>query len=69
MGQTDRFEELAAGVGGFYRSWVIYLGLELGLFERIRSAGSAGLSAPELAAAAGCRTEPIEAWVRAAHAS
>jgi SAM-dependent methyltransferase len=68
MGQTDRFEELAAGVGGFYRSWMIYLGLELGLFERIRSAGSAGLSAPELAAATECRTEPIEAWVQAAYA-
>ncbi len=68
MGQDDRFEELAASVGGFYRSWVIYLGLELGLFVRIRAAGEAGLSAPDLAAAAGCRPEPIEAWVRAAHA-
>jgi hypothetical protein len=29
MGGNDRFEELAATVGGFYRSWVIYLGLEL----------------------------------------
>jgi SAM-dependent methyltransferase len=68
MGQTDRFEELAAGVGGFYRSWVIYLGLELGLFAHIRGAGSAGLSAAELAGAAHCQPEPIEAWVRAAHA-
>jgi len=68
MGQDDRFEELAASVGGFYRSWVIYLGLELGLFEHIRAAGSAGLSAPDLAAAAGCQPGPIEAWVRAAHA-
>ena len=68
MSHDDRFEELAASVGGFYRSWVIYLGLELGLFARTRAAGSAGLTTAELAAAAGCRPEPIEAWVRAAHA-
>jgi 2-polyprenyl-3-methyl-5-hydroxy-6-metoxy-1,4-benzoquinol methylase len=68
MGQNDRFEELATSVGGFYRSWVIYLGLELGLFERIRAAGTTGLSAPDLAAATSCRPGPIEAWVRAAHA-
>jgi SAM-dependent methyltransferase len=68
MGQDDRFEELAASVGGFYRSWVIYLGLELGLFERIRAAGPGGLTAADLAAAAGCRPDPIGAWVRAAHA-
>jgi SAM-dependent methyltransferase len=68
MGQNDRFEELASSVGGFYRSWVIYLGLELGLFARIRAAGTTGLAAPDLAAAADCRPGPIEAWVRAAHA-
>ena len=68
MGQNDRFEELAASVGGFYRSWVIYLGLELGLFARIRAAGAVGVSATDLAAATDCRPGPIEAWVRAAHA-
>jgi SAM-dependent methyltransferase len=68
MGGNDRFEELAASVGGFYRSWVIYLGLELGLFERIRAAGDAGIEAGALAAAAGCQSEPVAAWVRAAHA-
>ncbi|HEX2753897.1 MAG TPA: class I SAM-dependent methyltransferase [Candidatus Limnocylindrales bacterium] len=69
MGQVDRFEELAASVGGFYRSWVIYLGLELGMFARIRAADAAGMSASELASAAGCGPEPTEAWVRAAHAA
>ena len=68
MGQTDRFDELAASVGGFYRSWVIYLGLELGLFARIRAAGGTGLTADELAAGAECRPEPVAAWLRAAHA-
>jgi SAM-dependent methyltransferase len=68
MGQDDRFEELAASVGGFYRSWVIYLGLELGLFARIQAAGAEGLTAADLATAADCQPDPIEAWVRAAHA-
>ena len=68
MGGNDRFEELAVSVGGFYRSWVIYLGLELGLFERIRVAGGKGIEACALADAAGCQPEPIEAWIRAAHA-
>jgi SAM-dependent methyltransferase len=67
MGGNDRFEELAATVGGFYRSWVIYLGLELGLFERIRAAGPGGIDASSLAEASGCRPEPIDAWLRAAH--
>jgi SAM-dependent methyltransferase len=64
----DRFDELAQGLGGFYLSWVIYLGLELGLFERIRAARD-GIGPAELAAAAGCAAAPVEAWVRAAHAS
>ena len=65
----DRFDELAQRLGGFYLSWVIYLGLELGLFERIRAAGGAGISPDATRDGAGCRPEPVEAWVRAAHAS
>jgi SAM-dependent methyltransferase len=65
----DRFDELAQGLGGFYLSWVIYLGLELGLFARIRSAGADGIAPGELAAACACAAEPVGAWVRAAHAS
>ena len=65
----DRFDELAQSLGGFYLSWVVYLGLELGLFARIRSGGAAGITPSDLAAAADCAPVPIEAWVRAAHAS
>ncbi|MFL5769313.1 MAG: class I SAM-dependent methyltransferase [Chloroflexota bacterium] len=65
----DRFDELAQRLGGFYLSWAVYLGLELGLFERIRAAGEGGISPAELAAATGCAGTPVEAWVRAAHAS
>ena len=36
MPHEDRFDDLAQSLGGFYRSWVIYLGLQLGLFELIR---------------------------------
>lgn len=68
MSRNDRFEDLAASIGGFYRSWVIFLGLELGLFRALRDAGAGGLTAGELATAAACRPEPVAAWVRAAHA-
>ena len=33
MGDPDVFDELLASLGGFYRSWLIYLGIELGLFD------------------------------------
>ncbi len=69
MGRRDRFEELAGSVAGFYQSWVIYLGLELGLFESIRAAGVAGIAPDALATATGCRPEPVRTWVRAAHAA
>src|SRR4051794_41942003 len=64
----DRFDELAQRLGGFYLSWTVYLGLELGLFEKIRAAGG-GISPSDLAAAARCAPAPVEAWVRAAHAA
>ncbi len=69
MPSDDRFDDLAQSLGGFYRSWVIYLGIQLGLFERIRAAGQAGIGPADLAAAASCAAEPVDAWIRAAHAS
>jgi SAM-dependent methyltransferase len=69
MPSHDRFDDLAQSLGGFYRSWAIYLGLQLGLFELIRSAGTAGITPSDLASAAGCAPQPVDAWVRAAHAS
>ncbi len=38
MRSAERSDELAASLGGFYSCWVAYLGLELGLFERIQAA-------------------------------
>lgn len=65
----DRFDDLASSLVGFHRTWVVYLGLDLGLFERIRGAGSPGIALADLATAAGCAQAPVRAWTLAAHAS
>ena len=69
MRSDDRFDDLAQGLGGFYRSWVIYLGLQLGFFERIWSSRDAGITPADLASATGSALEPVDAWIRAAQAS
>ncbi len=66
MSIDDRFDDLAASLGGFYQTWTVYLGLELGLLARIRAAGADGIGAAELASATGCLAAPVEAWVRLA---
>lgn len=68
MGLDERFDELAENLGGFYRSWHAYLGIELGLFGPIRAAGAAGIAPDELAAATATQAEPVEAWIRGADA-
>jgi SAM-dependent methyltransferase len=68
MRLDDRFDELIETLSGFHRTWIVYLGLELGLFARLRAAGREGLSASALADASGCAIGPIEAWVSAADA-
>jgi SAM-dependent methyltransferase len=68
MSIDDRFDELAASLGGFYQTWTVYLGLELGLLARIRAAGADGIGPAELASATGCLAGPVEVWVRLAHA-
>ena len=44
VGHDDRFDDLIASLGGFHRSWLIYLGMELGLFAALRRAGDGGLT-------------------------
>ena len=68
MPLDDRFDDLIASLGGFHRSWMVYLGLELGFFAHLRAAGPAGLTSGDLASLAGCRREAVEAWVSAADA-
>jgi SAM-dependent methyltransferase len=68
MQLDDRFDELVDSLTGFHRTWLIYIGVELGLFGRLRAAGRGGLTAAELAAASGCNPAAIGAWVSAADA-
>ena len=69
MTLDDRFEDLVTSLGGFYRSWVVHLGLELGLFAALRRAGGAGLTPAALAAETSTAPDPVAAWCRAAFAS
>ncbi len=62
MAHDDRFDDLISSLAGFHRSWLIYLGFELGLFARIRKAGSAGITPTELATATDTHPDAIEAW-------
>ncbi|HEV8697581.1 MAG TPA: methyltransferase domain-containing protein, partial [Candidatus Limnocylindrales bacterium] len=62
MGHDDRFDDLVASLAGFHRSWLIYLGIELGLFVRIRAAGPDGITPADLAAATETEQEAVAAW-------
>jgi SAM-dependent methyltransferase len=68
MSVDDRFEELAESLGGFYRTWLTYLGIELGLFRELRAHGPAGLTPAELAEATGTDSAAVDAWVHGADA-
>ena len=54
MQLDDRFDELIDSLTGFHRTWLIYIGVELGLLSRLRAAGPHGLTTTELAAASEC---------------
>ncbi len=62
MGHDDRYDDLIASLGGFYRSWLVYLGIELGLFERIRAAARAGIAPGVLASESATHPDAIDAW-------
>ncbi len=68
MRLDDRFDELIDTLAGFHRTWLVYIGLELGLFSHLRTAGRQGLSAAELVTLSGCAPGPVEAWVSAVDA-
>jgi len=68
MAPDDRFDDLIASLGGFHRSWLVYLGIELRLLALVRDAGATGLTTAELAAQAGCQPRAIDAWAWAADA-
>lgn len=68
MGHDDRFDDLIASLGGFHRSWLIYLGMELGLFAALRRAGRGGMTVAELAAATGTTPSAVDVWAWAVDA-
>jgi SAM-dependent methyltransferase len=68
MGHDDRFDDLIATLGGFQQSWLVYLGLELGLFARLRAAGPDGLTSAEVAEACAIQPEALDAWAWGADA-
>ena len=68
MGHDDRYDDLISSLGGFYRSWLVDLGIELGLFARVRAAGAAGVSTADLAGATQTHPEAVEAWAWASDA-
>ena len=69
MRLDDRFDELIDTLSGFHRTWLVYLGVELGLFAHLRTAGQQGLTVAELASQSGCALAPIVAWASAADAN
>jgi ubiquinone/menaquinone biosynthesis C-methylase UbiE len=68
MSLDDRFDALIESLAGFHRTWVAYLGLELGLLERVRASGDDGISPEALADACECAREPVRVWAIAADA-
>jgi SAM-dependent methyltransferase len=68
MELDDRFDDLVDSLAGFHRTWLVYLGVELGLFAQLRAAGREGLSPADLAAVCNCEAGPVGAWAWAADA-
>lgn len=68
MRLDDRFDDLVASLGGFYRTWYVFTGLELGLFDALSEAGASGLSAADLAARCGVDPALAARWVWGADA-
>jgi SAM-dependent methyltransferase len=68
MANDDRFDDLIESLGGFHRTWLVYLGLELGLFAAIRAAGQAGITPGDLAGSTGHHRPAVETWAWAVDA-
>jgi len=64
----DRFDDLVASLGGFYRAWLIHLGIELGFFHALSEAGDAGLTPGELAVRTRTDPDAVDVWAWAADA-
>jgi SAM-dependent methyltransferase len=69
MRLDDRFDDLVASLGGFYRTWFVAIGLDLGLLAQLRDAGATGLTVAELARRSRTSADVVGrwAWGAAAH--
>jgi SAM-dependent methyltransferase len=63
-----RFDELIESLVGFYRSWFLALGVEVELVRPVSEAGVRGITADELAQAAGIHAPAADLWLRGAYA-
>lgn len=68
MRMDEQHDELIAALGGFYRTWIVYLGVELGLFHAIRAAGPTGITTADLATRTGTHPKAVATWAWAADA-
>jgi SAM-dependent methyltransferase len=68
MSLDDRFDDMVASLGGFYRTWYAYTGLELGFFAQLREAGATGLSPVELGTRTGADPALVSRWAWGADA-
>jgi SAM-dependent methyltransferase len=68
MSLDERSDDLIASLAGFYRTWLAYLGLELGFFHVLRAAGEGGLSVKEVAARTSTHPRAVATWAWAADA-
>jgi len=68
MRLDDRFDDMIAALGGFYRTWLVFLGVDLGFFRAIRAAGEAGLRVEDLAVRTSTHPRAVETWAWAAGA-
>jgi SAM-dependent methyltransferase len=64
----ERFDELIESLVGFYRSWFLSLGVELEVVRPVSDAGARGITADELARAAGIHPPAADLWLRGAYA-
>src|SRR3954454_17018217 len=64
----DRFDGLVASLSGFYRTWYVFVGLELGLLQRLRDAGSERLTPAERAQRTGTEARLVSDWAWGADA-
>jgi len=63
-----RFDDLIESLVGFYRSWFLALGVELGLARAVADAGAVGIDAPALATVTGIHPPAADLWLRGAYA-